>query len=62
MVADGRLTFKGPARFQYELDDGGKVKVNADGTISVAWWLRDENGDWAPWTRNVHQGQGSEHA
>jgi hypothetical protein len=48
----GTLTFKGPARFQYEVDDEGKVKANADGTISVAWWLRDEKGEWAPWMRN----------
>src|SRR5215217_5174092 len=27
-VADGRLTFVGPARFQYELDDDGNVAVN----------------------------------
>jgi hypothetical protein len=47
------LTFEGPARFQYQLDDKGKVEVNPDGTISVAWWLRDENGDWQPWMSNV---------
>ena len=52
-VADGRLTFEGPARYQYELDDDGKVKVSADGTISVAWWLRDENGEWKPWMDNT---------
>src|SRR5215204_3668612 len=52
-VADGRLTFGGPARFRYELDDDGNVAVNDDGTISVAWWLRDENGDWAPWMHNT---------
>jgi hypothetical protein len=27
--------------------------VNPDGTISVAWWLRDHNGDWAPWMHNI---------
>lgn len=52
-IADGKLTFEGPARFQYELDDDGKVKSNADGTVSVAWWLRDENGEWAPWMENT---------
>src|SRR5918992_5141922 len=41
-----------PARFQYRLDDDGKVLVNDDGTISVAWRLRDENGDWQPWMDN----------
>jgi hypothetical protein len=23
-----------------------------DGTISAAWWLRDENGEWQPWMDN----------
>jgi hypothetical protein len=48
-VADAQLTFVGPARFQYELDEKGKIKTNADGTSSVAWWLRDEKGEWQPW-------------
>jgi hypothetical protein len=52
-VADSKLTFVGPARFQYELDDEGKIRANADGTISVAWWLRDENGEWKPWMENT---------
>jgi Protein of unknown function (DUF1579) len=52
-VADGRLTFVGPARFQHELDAEGKIKTNADGTISVAWWLRDEQGEWQPWMDNT---------
>ena len=52
-VADGRLTFEGPARFQYDLGDDGTIAVNPDGTISVAWWLRDENGVWAPWMHNT---------
>jgi hypothetical protein len=52
-VADGRLTFVGPARFQHELDGEGKVKTNADGTFSVAWWLRDEQGRWQPWMDNL---------
>jgi Protein of unknown function (DUF1579) len=52
-VADGRLTFEGPARFQYELDADGKIRANADGTISVTWWLRDERGDWGPWMQNT---------
>jgi hypothetical protein len=53
VVADGTLTFEGPARFQYGLDDDGKVKLNPDGTLSVAWWLRDEKGDWRPWMNNT---------
>jgi hypothetical protein len=52
-VAGDTLTFEGPARFQYQLDDRGRIKVNADGTVSVAWWLRDENGDWRPWVTNT---------
>ncbi len=52
VVEDGTLTFEGPARFQYRLDDSGKVRVNDDGSISVAWWLRDENGEWQPWMDN----------
>jgi hypothetical protein len=46
-VSDARLTSAGPARFQYELDDEGKIKTNADGTWSV--WLRDEKGEWQAW-------------
>jgi hypothetical protein len=52
-VAGGKLTCEGPARFEYELDDEGKIKVNPDGTISVAWWLRDGHGDWKPWMNNT---------
>jgi Protein of unknown function (DUF1579) len=52
-VADGRLTFVGPARYQYELDEHGKIKTNPDGTISVAWWVRDEQGEWKPWMDNT---------
>jgi hypothetical protein len=51
-VADGKLTMEGPARCQYVLDGDGKVKTNPDGTISVTWWLRDEQGDWTPWMNN----------
>ena len=52
-VADGRLTSVGPARFQYELDEEAMIKTNADGTISVAWWLRDDKGEWRPWMHNT---------
>ena len=34
------------------LDGEGRIRVNADGTISVAWWLRDESGALQPWMRN----------
>jgi hypothetical protein len=26
--------------------------MNPDGTLSVAWWLRDE-GEWKPWMNNT---------
>lgn len=52
-MADGKLTCVGPARFQYALDDEGRIKVNADGTITTEWWLRDENGEFKAWMTNV---------
>jgi hypothetical protein len=52
-VSDSTLTFVGPARFQYELDEDGRIKLNTDGTLSVAWWLRDENDEWQPWMTNT---------
>jgi hypothetical protein len=52
-VAAGKLTFVGPARFQYALDDDGKIKVNQDGTITVEWRLRDEGGAWQSWMTNA---------
>jgi hypothetical protein len=52
-VSGDTLTFEGPARFQYELDDEGRIAVNPDGTITVRWWLRDESGDWQPWMTNT---------
>jgi Protein of unknown function (DUF1579) len=52
-VADGKLTMQGPARFQYDLDDEGKIQTNPDGTISVSWWLRDDNDSWKPWMNNT---------
>jgi Protein of unknown function (DUF1579) len=52
-VAKGKLAFEGPARFQYELDDEGRIKLHSDGTLSVAWWLRDEDGEWEPWMNNT---------
>jgi Protein of unknown function (DUF1579) len=51
-VEGDKLTFVGPARFQYELDSEGRIKRNRDGSISVAWWLRDEHGNWQPWMNN----------
>jgi hypothetical protein len=47
------LTFEGPARFRYELDDDGRIRTNADGTVSVAWWLQDDTGNWQPWMNNT---------
>jgi hypothetical protein len=51
-VANGRLTFEGPARFQYQLDEEGRIKLNDDGSVSVEWWLRDRDGEWQPWMSN----------
>jgi hypothetical protein len=59
-IADGKLTFTGPARFQYELDANGKIKVNPDGTITVAWWLRDHDGNWKPWMTNTFSRAGKD--
>ena len=52
-VDGDKLTFEGPARYQYDLDDEGRIRANADGTISVAWWLRDDTGVWRPWMNNT---------
>jgi Protein of unknown function (DUF1579) len=57
-VADGKLTFVGPARFQYELDPDGVIGVNPDGTISIRWWLPDEAGEWQPWMANTFSRSG----
>jgi hypothetical protein len=51
-VEGNKLTLTGPARFQYELDEDGKIKVNDDGSITVSWWLRDEQGKWQHWMTN----------
>ena len=34
-------------------DGEGRIKLNRDGTLSVAWWLRDEDGEWKPWMNNT---------
>jgi hypothetical protein len=52
-VAGSALTFEGPARFRYQLDDEGRIALNPDATLSVAWWLRDETGEWQPWMNNT---------
>jgi hypothetical protein len=52
-IADGTLTFTGPARFQYDLDPTGRVRTNDDATVTVRWWLRDERGQFRPWMNNV---------
>jgi hypothetical protein len=51
-VAEGKLTFVGPGRFQYDLDGEGKIRLNADGSLAVDWWIRDEKGAWERWMRN----------
>jgi hypothetical protein len=52
-VAGDTLTFEGPARFQYELDEQGRIKTNSDDTISVTWWLRGEADEWELWMHNT---------
>jgi Protein of unknown function (DUF1579) len=52
-LAGRTLTFEGPARFQYEIDDAGRIKLNPDGSLTVAWWLRDQTGEWKPWMNNT---------
>jgi hypothetical protein len=52
-VADGTLGFEGPARFQYDLDEDGTIRLNPDATISVSWWLQDDDGVWQPWMKNT---------
>jgi uncharacterized protein DUF1579 len=49
IIADDAITFTGPARFRLPLDADGKVAVDGEGGIDVAWFLRDEAGDWKPW-------------
>jgi len=51
-VVDGQLVFTGPARFRYELDADGTVKVNGGGTLEKHWELRDADGTWTPWMHN----------
>jgi Protein of unknown function (DUF1579) len=41
-VEGNKLTFVGPAKFQYELDHEGKIQLNPDGSITVIWWLQNE--------------------
>jgi len=45
VVADGNLTFTGPARFT--------LIENSDGTVTNDWELRDDNGRWMPWRRTI---------
>ena len=51
-VEGNKLTFTGPAHFQYELDVNGNIKVNDNATIIISWWIRDENGKWQSWMTN----------
>jgi hypothetical protein len=30
-----------------------KPLEHSAGTLAVAWWLRDENGEWKPWMKNT---------
>jgi hypothetical protein len=51
-IAGGALTFLGPARFQYELDASGRIRLNEDDTVTVNWWLCDA-GKFRPWMTNT---------
>lgn len=55
VVEGDALTFEGPARFQYALDDDGRIARDADGGITITWWLRDERGAWQSWMTNHHR-------
>jgi hypothetical protein len=52
-VEGGKLTMGGPARFQYDMDEDGKIRTNADGSISIAWWAQDDKREWQPWMNNT---------
>jgi hypothetical protein len=52
-VADGALMLTGPARFQYDLDEGGRIRTRDDGSVLIRWWLRDDHGEFQPWMENV---------
>ena len=53
VVEGDTLTFEGPARFQYRLDDDGAVLLNPDGSVTIDWWLRNQEGEWQPWMQNT---------
>jgi hypothetical protein len=55
-IVDGNtLTFEGPARFQYQLDEDGRIKANDDGTITTRWWLSNHKGEWEKWMTNINK-------
>jgi hypothetical protein len=35
------------------LDKDGNIAANADGTVTVPWWLQDEKGEYQPWMENT---------
>lgn len=56
-VAGDRLTFEGPARFQYELDEHGRIKTNSDGTLFSGLVAARRNGRVAALdAQHLHQG------
>jgi hypothetical protein len=55
VVEGNALTFEGLARFQYQLDQDGKIDVNEDGTITTKWWLRTNSGAWEEWMTTINK-------
>jgi hypothetical protein len=49
VVEQSQLTFIGPARFCFRLDDVGQVAVDRDGRIHTEWFLRDADGEFKLW-------------
>jgi Protein of unknown function (DUF1579) len=52
-VAEGKLTFEGPARFQYGLDHDGRSRSTPMDLFRLPGGCVDENGAWEPWMNNT---------
>jgi hypothetical protein len=49
-------TARGPARFRFPLDDGGRIAVEHDGSIHTEWFLYDGDSAWAVAVLGRHAG------